>query len=232
MAHNIESYAVKRVWQSCDAVCFDVDSTVVMEEGLDELAAFLGKGEEIKALTNKAMGGKMTFREALETRLDILKPHKYEVQNFVNQGNLKFTKGLEDLVELLQSRGVDIYLVSGGFHALIRPLALKLNIPADRIYANKLKYNRDGSYAGFDTEQPTSAAGGKPKVAQLLKDTYGYSNLVFIGDGATDAEASPPADAFIGFGGNVVRESVKAISKWYVYNFQEMIQELTGAHES
>lgn len=50
-----------------------------------------------------------------------------------------------------------------------------------------------GSYAGFDTEQPTSAAGGKPKVAQLLKDTYGYSNLVFIGDGATDAEASPPA---------------------------------------
>ena len=50
-----------------------------------------------------------------------------------------------------------------------------------------------GSYAGFDTEQPTSAAGGKPKVAQLLKDTKGYKNLVFIGDGATDAEASPPA---------------------------------------
>ena len=45
-----ESYGVKRVWQSCDAVCFDVDSTVVMEEGLDELAAFLGKGEEIAAL--------------------------------------------------------------------------------------------------------------------------------------------------------------------------------------
>ena len=45
--------------------------------------------------TNKAMGGKMTFREALETRLNILKPHKYEVENFVNQGSLKFTKGLE-----------------------------------------------------------------------------------------------------------------------------------------
>lgn len=41
---------VKYIWQNCDAVCFDVDSTVVMEEGLDELAAYLGKGEEIAAL--------------------------------------------------------------------------------------------------------------------------------------------------------------------------------------
>jgi len=50
-----------------------------------------------------------------------------------------------------------------------------------------------GSYAGFDVDQPTSASGGKPKVAQILKETKGYKRLVFIGDGATDAEASPPA---------------------------------------
>jgi len=50
-----------------------------------------------------------------------------------------------------------------------------------------------GSYSGFDKEQPTSASGGKTKVAQLLKDNKGYQNLVFIGDGVTDLEASPPA---------------------------------------
>lgn len=41
---------VKALWRQCDAVCFDVDSTVIMEEGLDELARFLGKGEEIASL--------------------------------------------------------------------------------------------------------------------------------------------------------------------------------------
>lgn len=48
-------------------------------------------------------------------------------------------------------------------------------------------------YAGFNQDQPTSAAGGKPKVAELLKKEKMYHNLVFIGDGATDLEASPPA---------------------------------------
>ena len=50
-----------------------------------------------------------------------------------------------------------------------------------------------GTYSGFDADQPTSASGGKPKVAQVLKDTKGYKQLVFIGDGVTDAEACPPA---------------------------------------
>ena len=48
--HLLLADAVKAVWRQCDAVCFDVDSTVLKEEGLDELARFLGKGEEIAAL--------------------------------------------------------------------------------------------------------------------------------------------------------------------------------------
>ena len=47
-----------------------------------------------------------------------------------------------------------------------------------------------------------------------------------IGDGATDLETSPPADGFIGFGGNVVREFVKMNSEWFVHDFQELIDEL------
>jgi phosphoserine phosphatase len=48
-----------------------------------------------------------------------------------------------------------------------------------------------------------------------------------VGDGATDAEACPPADAFIGFGGNQVREAVKKSAPWYVYDFQELIDEIS-----
>jgi len=83
-----------------------------------------------------------------------------------------------------------------------------------------------GEYAGFDENQPTSRSQGKPKVCGMLKSKHGYKNLVMIGDGATDMEASPPADAFIGFGGNVVREKVKNGAKWFVNSFDELIQEL------
>jgi soluble P-type ATPase len=55
-----------------------------------------------------------------------------------------------------------------------------------------------GEFAGFDENEPTSRNNGKGEVIKLLKKKHGYSSVVLIGDGATDLEASPPADAFIG----------------------------------
>lgn len=55
-----------------------------------------------------------------------------------------------------------------------------------------------GDYAGFDEKEPTSKNGGKAEVITLLKEKYGYTKLFMIGDGITDLEACPPADAFIG----------------------------------
>jgi phosphoserine phosphatase len=60
----------------------------------------------------------------------------------------------------------------------------------------------------------------------MLKQTKGYKNVVMIGDGVTDLEACPPADAFIGFGGNQERETVRANSDWFVHSFKELITEL------
>ena len=55
-----------------------------------------------------------------------------------------------------------------------------------------------GDYAGFDEKEPTSNDGGKAKVISELKENYAYNTVVMIGDGMTDFEACPPADAFIG----------------------------------
>lgn len=66
------------------------------------------------------------------------------------------------------------------------------------MYANKIKFYYDGYYAGFDEEQPTSRSGGKGKVIQTIREKFGYSIILMIGDGITDMEACPPADAFIG----------------------------------
>jgi phosphoserine phosphatase len=73
----------KRIIQSADIVCFDVDSTVIVEEGIDELADFCGKGEEVSNLTREAMGGSMTFQEALRRRLDIIKPTQSQIRQFL-----------------------------------------------------------------------------------------------------------------------------------------------------
>lgn len=73
----------KRIIQSADIVCFDVDSTVICEEGIDELANFCGKGEEVSNLTKEAMGGSMTFQEALRRRLDIIKPTSEQIRQFL-----------------------------------------------------------------------------------------------------------------------------------------------------
>ena len=129
-------------------------------------------------------------------------------------------------MKLLRARGVDVYLVSGGFFSLIEPVAKELGIPSKNIFANKLKFFHDGSYAGFDEEQPTSEQDGKPRVIAYLKQQYDYTNVVMVGDGATDLAAVPPADAFIGFGGNQIREKVKKEADWFTLSFYDMIHEL------
>lgn len=217
---------VKTIWRKADAVCFDVDSTVIREEAIDELAKFCGKGKEIQELTVATMGGKMEFRESLTTRLGMIHPTMHQVQEFIRLKPPSLSTNIKKLVNCLQRRGVPIYLVSGGFRGIIGPIALELNIPLENIYANKLKFFFNGDYAGFDENEPTSRGGGKAKVVGQLINKFGYSNLVMIGDGATDAEASPPAHAFIGYGGNVIREEVRKKAQWYVTDFQELIDEL------
>lgn len=227
MQHPRSVEEVKQIWRLADAVCFDVDSTVVKEEGLDCLAAYLGRGEEVAALTRQAMGGSLSFREALRTRLDLLRPRAEQLNSFVREHPLTITVGMKDLVDKLRVHGKAVHLVSGGFVQIIAPVAAALGIPEADVFANQLLFDDAGNYAGFDESCPTSESGGKAKVAQLLKDTRGYGRLVFVGDGVTDMEACPPADAFIGFGGHVIREKVKAGAKWFVLDLLELSHELS-----
>lgn len=101
-----------------------------------------------------------------------------------------------DLVSVLKKHNKALYLVSGGFNSLINPVAKQLGIPVENIFANKLKFYYDGSFAGFDGDQPTSRSGGKRAVIEVLRSRHQV--IVMIGDGMTDLEASPPADTFIG----------------------------------
>lgn len=123
----------------------------------------------------------------------------------------------------MDKKNIPVYLVSGGFRVFINPIADLLNINRKNVYANTLQFDSNGEYIGFDENELTCESGGKGRVIELLKHKFGYNKVLIIGDGYTDFESSPPADGFIGFGGNVVREKVKENSEWFIYDFQELI---------
>jgi phosphoserine phosphatase len=106
----------------------------------------------------------------------------------------------------------------------------QLEIPLTNLFANKLLFDFNGNYAGFDTNQPTSRSGGKGEAitqirhfnsSQLIEDNR--QTIVMIGDGATDLESAPPADFFIGYGGNVIREPVRERSVYFCTDFAQLM---------
>jgi len=188
----------------------------------DVLAASLGVGQEVADLTASAMSGTTKFEDALSARLGLMKPSFAAVDRCTKDHPLDFSPGLVELVDALRERGTNVYLVSGGFRLMIEPLAMVLGIPKDRIYANTILFDDNGEYAGFDDMEPTSADRGKPKALGIIKKAVGYGSMVMVGDGATDAQARPPADAFVGYGGVVVRDPVREVADWFVKDFDDM----------
>lgn len=213
---------VKEVWRQSDAVCFDVDSTVCMDEGIDVLADHCGVGQDVANLTKNAMEGNMSYRDSLAARLELMKPSKSMVEKCITEHPGQLSPGMADLVKALHAKGKHVFLVSGGFKQLIEPVAVRLNIPVDNVYANVLQFDGD-KYCGFDPEQPTSQTGGKAVVVSQLMSTHNFKSVIMVGDGATDMEARPPAAAFIGYGGVVTRSSVKAGADWFVTDFKDLI---------
>lgn len=217
---------VKRIFNSCNAVCFDVDSTVIQEEGVDVLASFAKCGDEVAALTASAMGGSMPFQDALKARLDIIKPSRDMIDACNAQHLPNLSPGIYDLIAKLHSKDKLVFLVSGGFLQMIEPIAAAVNIPSHRIFANNILFDENGQFLKHDEDQPTCRDGGKARVVRRLKDELGLTSIVMIGDGATDMQSKPPADAVIGYGGVVTRDVVKEGADWFVEDFQELINAL------
>jgi phosphoserine phosphatase len=220
---------IRALWAAAQAVCFDVDSTVSPDEGIDLLAAQAGVGDRVAALTRDAMGGAVPFEDALRARLALIRPSTGLIAACLAAHPPRLTPGVADLIAALTARGTHVYLVSGGFSEMILPLAATLHIPPARVFANVLQFTLDGRYLGYDPDVFTSRSGGKAAALQHLKDRFGYDPLLMVGDGVTDMEARPPADGFIGYGGVVARERVRVGADWFVSDFAELLAALPPA---
>ncbi|GFH06444.1 phosphoserine phosphatase, chloroplastic, partial [Haematococcus lacustris] len=187
----------KALWRRADAVCFDVDCTITTNDSLDLLAAFMGVKDEVEALTNRAMDGSLNLEEALDKRLEIINCTPADIKRFIqaHPPSSRMTPGVERLVAALQARGVQVYLISGGFRELTLPIAQHLGIPKHNVFANRMNWQWDDEtgeptrLVGFDIKEPTAHNQGKPQAIARIRQKYPYNNVVMIGDGITDLEA-------------------------------------------
>ncbi|CAL9200937.1 unnamed protein product [Musa hybrid cultivar] len=193
-SNTIPSEEVLNFWRSVDAVCFDVDSTVCLDEGIDELADFCGAGKAVAEWTTKAMSGSVPFEEALAARLSLFNPSLSQVKDFLEKRPPRISPGIAELTKKLMAQNTDVYLISGGFRQMINPVALQLGIPLENIFANQLLFGSSGEFVGFDSKEPTSRSGGKATAVQQIRKVHDYKALVMIGDGATDLETTLDAE--------------------------------------
>jgi len=164
-------------------VCFDMDSTLIQTEVIDELAKVAGVGKQVAALTESAMRGEIDFAESFRRRLRLLKGLDESVLQEIAE-KLPVTEGAERLISHLKHFGYKIAIISGGFSYFANYLQQKLGI--DFVFANQLDF-KDGKLTG---EVKGDIIDGKMKARLLtrLAEEQGISleQVIAVGDGAND----------------------------------------------
>ncbi len=164
-------------------ICFDMDSTLIKTEVIDELAVRNGVGDRVKEITESAMRGEIDFTESFRQRVALLKGLDISVMQEIAE-NLPITEGVDRLMKVLKKIGFKIAILSGGFTYFGNYLKQRYNI--DYVYANELEIENGvltGSYLG-------DVVDGRRK-AELLRLIAQVENVdirqtVAVGDGAND----------------------------------------------
>lgn len=164
-------------------ICFDMDSTLVGTECIDELAERAGVGEEVKAITASAMRGEIDFTESFTRRVALLKGLDESVMEDIAR-NLPYNEGLERMMKILKMVGYKTAILSGGFTYFCKYLQQRFGF--DYVYANELEI-ADGKLTGRYVGEIID---GKRK-AELLRllcqvEHINLAQSVAVGDGAND----------------------------------------------
>lgn len=165
-------------------ICFDMDSTLIQTECIDELAMRAGVGDKVKAITESAMRGEIDFKESFRQRVELLKGLDASVMREIAE-TMPITEGAERLMSVLKRYGYKIAILSGGFTYFGQYLQRKFNI--DYMYANELEIGENGKLTG---RYIGDIVDGKRK-AELLKliaqvEKVDLAQTIAVGDGAND----------------------------------------------
>lgn len=177
-------------------ICFDMDSTLIETEVIDELAIRAGVGDQVKAITERAMRGEIDFCESFKERVALLKGLDESVMRDIAE-HLPITEGVERLMFVLKRYGYKIAILSGGFTYFGNYLKERFGI--DYVYANQLEIvdgKLTGRYLGDIVD-------GKRK-AELLRllaqvENVDIAQTIAVGDGANDLPMLSTAGLGIAF---------------------------------
>lgn len=165
-------------------ICFDMDSTLIQTECIDELAIRAGVGDQVKAITESAMRGEIDFKESFTRRVALLKGLDVSVMREIAE-TMPITEGVERLMFVLKKYGYKIAILSGGFTFFGEYLQRKFGI--DYVYANELEVDDFGKLTGHYRGEVVD---GKRK-AELLRliaqvEKVDLEQTIAVGDGAND----------------------------------------------
>jgi len=186
-------------------VVFDMDSTLIQAEVIDELAIEAGIGDEVAAITERAMDGELNFAESLTQRLTLLEGLDEAILETVYQ-RIALTDGAEKLIAMLKHLGYKVALISGGFTYFGNRLKERLGI--DYVYAHDLEIE-NGKLTGRITNDIIDGD-RKAEILQEIADAEGIvlQQVIAVGDGANDLPMLSLAGLGIAFQAKtIVRES-------------------------
>ena len=178
-------------------ICFDMDSTLIQTECIDELAARAGVGDKVKAITERAMRGEIDFKESFTERVALLKGLDVSVMQDIAE-HMPITEGADRLMSVLKRCGYKIAILSGGFTFFGEQLRRRYGI--DYVYANELEIDENGKLTG---RYVGDIVDGKRK-AELLKliaqvEQVNLAQTIAVGDGANDLPMIAEAGLGIAF---------------------------------
>lgn len=165
-------------------ICFDMDSTLIQTECIDELAKRAGVGDQVSAITASAMRGEIDFKESFTRRVALLKGLDSSVMREIAE-NLPITEGVDKVMKVLKASGYKIAILSGGFTYFGQYMQRKYGI--DYVYANELEIGEDGKLTGRYLGEIVDGH----RKAELLKliaqvEKINLAQTIAVGDGAND----------------------------------------------
>lgn len=209
------------------SVVLDADSTLSGIEGIDWLASLRGPAIErrIARLTEDVMQGLTTLESVYGERLKAVKPTLLEVTQLGQAYLQEMAPLARESLTSLREAGIQLVIVSGGLRQALLPLARELGLEDETVHAVRVFFDERGNYAGFDERSVlTQQAGKRETVAQMTLKRP----ILAVGDGMTDMEIEPVADAFAVFTGFIRRESVVRRARYELQSFDQLKELVLG----
>jgi D-3-phosphoglycerate dehydrogenase len=208
----------------------DFDSTLVQLETLEVLADVAladapDKDDKLTAvarLTDQAMNGEISFRDALAERLALINGRREHIEAVVERLKGNISRSFLHNRGFLKRNADRVFVISSGFHEVVEPVVASLGLRADHVRANRFAYADDGTITGVEQDNPLADGDGKVTVARNLNLD---DELVMVGDGFGDYRVyeAGAAGRFYAFTENVSHPRVVEAAEKVAPNFDEVL---------